>query len=102
MQKDLHDQQVMEWFKTRRTTNPTKPIDCVRLKDQSRTCEDCGKRLRHQRTVRISQRTWPQRHWHHYCEACRCYRDPITGEYSIPYGDSDRFNRYLDKNWQRR
>lgn len=56
----------------------------------SRSCDDCGRSVIN-RTVssRIYQR--PQLHWRHCCAGCRQFKNPDTGEFSIPIRYADRF-----------
>jgi len=54
----------------------------VKIKTCQRNCEDCGCVVTDRKVYR-KLNTTNRPHWRDYCTACKLYKDPRTGEFSL-------------------
>lgn len=64
--------------------NPSVPPQIKRLKIAAVDCEDCGRHCPNGRRVESKVCTTGQPHWRTQCHECELYRDPATGEFTLP------------------
>lgn len=63
-------------------TNETMPLELIAVELPAKNCDDCGL-LTQDRQVAIKKYQTPYAHWKIYCEACRKYKDPVSGEFCL-------------------
>lgn len=69
--------------------NPTMSPELVKLNIKPKDCEDCGLHLTVSREMEIKFYKAVSNHvahWRYRCKTCNKYRDPNTGEYTLPQG----------------
>lgn len=73
---------------------PAEPERIV-LEYEPKECEDCGAFVKNRR-IETRQYVHPWTHWRTRCTACKCFKDPVTGEFSIKSNHSTGyFKNYL-------
>lgn len=64
--------------------NESVPPEILRIKVQSKNCEDCGRLCPEGRRVECKQHSTGRTHWREYCTTCELYKDPATGKFTLP------------------
>jgi hypothetical protein len=81
-----HEEVYAELFKG---INPTHPPELVKMLIKPVDCEDCGRHCENGRQMEIKFYSATARHIAHRrtrCLVCNKYKDPNTGEFTLPQG----------------
>jgi len=84
--QEEHEEVFLDMFQG---INPTHTPELVKLHIKPVDCEDCGRHCENGRRQEIKfYKKAPNHiaHWRHRCLTCNRYRDPNTGEYTLPQG----------------
>jgi hypothetical protein len=84
--QDLHEVEFLDLFQGH---NPTMVAELVKVNIKPHDCEDCGQHLTVSREMQIKfYRAMPGHisHRRDRCVTCNRYRDPNTGEFTLPQG----------------
>ena len=84
--QEEHEEVFLDLFEG---INPTHIPELVRMHIQPVDCEDCGRHCENGRQQEIKfykKAAGHIAHWRRRCLTCNKYRDPNTGEYTLPQG----------------
>ena len=84
--QEEHEEVFLDIFKG---INPTHTPELVKVNIKAKDCEDCGQHLTVSREMEIKFYKAVSNHvahWRHRCKTCNKYRDPNTGEFTLPQG----------------
>jgi len=88
--EDLYQEQHEEVFADLfKGINPTQPPELVRMLIKPIDCEDCGRHCENGRQMEIKFYAAVSNHVAHRrirCLVCNQYKDPNTGEFTLPQG----------------
>lgn len=57
------------------------------------TCDGCDKVVVDRRTE-IKQYSYPDIHWREYCQNCKMFKDPNTGQFTVKHNVAPSFFRF--------
>jgi hypothetical protein len=63
--------------------NESMPPEIIRVKTSAVDCGDCGQHCENGRRVESKICLSGRKHWRTRCLACKLYRDPATGEFTV-------------------
>jgi len=84
--QEEHEQVFLDLFEG---INPTHTPELVKVKIQAIDCEDCGAHCPNGRQMELkfySKAPNHVPHWRQRCKTCNKYKDPNTGEFTLPQG----------------
>lgn len=90
MYQEEHEEVFAELFKG---INPTHPPELVKMHIKPIDCEDCGRHCETGRQMEIKFYHAQPRHIAHRrtrCLVCNKYKDPYTGEFTLPQGPASQ------------
>ena len=61
---------------------PQEPPKVKEIIFEPHPCEDCDKIIDGNRQITYSRLKQPYLHWQEYCNVCKQYKNPITGEFN--------------------
>jgi hypothetical protein len=88
--QDEHEEVFLDMFQG---INPTHPPELVKVLIKPVDCEDCGRHCENGRQMEIKFYYEQERHVAHRrtrCLVCNKYRDPYTGEFTLPQGPASQ------------
>jgi hypothetical protein len=88
--QDEHEEIFLDMFEG---INPTHPAELVKVHIKPVDCEDCGHHCENGRQMEIKFYYEQARHVAHRrtrCLVCNKYRDPYTGEFTLPQGPASQ------------
>jgi hypothetical protein len=84
--QEEHEEVFLDMFEG---INPTHSPELVKVHIKPKDCEDCGVHLTVSREMEIKFYKAVANHiphWRHRCKTCNKYKDPNTGEFTLPQG----------------
>lgn len=65
-------------------TNPTTPIEIIKIKIAAVNCTDCGRHCENGRKTETKKFNTHEPHWRKTCVTCKMSQNPFTGEWDVP------------------